>query len=250
MYRFLLSIFLIVVFSRPVDAQEQDPIGTDRPSQAPSAALLSPGILQFESGVLYRTFPSLKTTSINSLWRLGINENFELRAFIDYSFINPELDGADGNESSWAPLQLGTKVKISDQYGWIPQTALVAMVFLPSGEGSLQLDKALPDLRLTFANDIPGALDVFYSLGVFWTPEEFDAVGLYTIGLGFTISDRVWSFVEFYGYFNDFIPDPSLNGGFTWLITNDIKFDLTGGFDFPSSGGGFISSGLSFRVGR
>jgi hypothetical protein len=122
------------------------------------------------------------------------------------------------------------------------------MLALPSGQGSSEINRLLPDLRVTFANDVPGAMDVFYSLGVFWEPESFDAIGLYTIGTGLTISDRVWSFVEFYGYFNDFAIGPSINGGFTWLAGNNVKLDLTGGLDFESEGGGFISTGISFRL--
>jgi len=242
----LILLFLSVCFK--ATSQDNNPIGTDRPSQAPSAALIAGGTFQFESGVLYRSIEGSSLTSINSLWRIGINQNFELRAFIDYLAVNRDLDGGDGKESGWAPLQLGTKVKLSDQNGWIPQAALVAMIAIPSGEGSFESSRARPDLRITMANDIPGALDVFYSLGVFWVPVSFKAVGLYTVGTGITISDRVWSFVEFYGYFNDYDIEPSINGGFTWLAGNNIKIDLTGGFDFPSEGGGFISTGISFRL--
>ncbi len=243
-----LLIILLLFTGFTARTQEKPPIGTDRPSQAPSASLIAPYTFQFESGVLYRTFESSRLTSFNSLWRFGVNENFELRAFIDYVRLDRELDGGDGTESGWAPLQLGTKIKISEQYGWLPQASLVAMLALPSGQGSAEINRLIPDLRVTFANDVPGVLDIFYSLGVFWEPSTFKAIGLYTIGTGFTISDRVWSFVEFYGYFNDFAFGPSINGGFTWLAGNNIKIDLTGGLDFPSDGGGFISSGISFRL--
>ena len=245
--RFFLTL-LCIFYWTGVLAQESDPIGTDRPSQAPSAGLVNPGTFQFESGVIYRKFTNLSGVSVNSLWRVGINENFELRAFVDYLYETRDLDGEDSDESGWAPLQIGTKIKLTDGQGWIPQASLVAMLFLPTGEGSFQLDRTLPDLRITFANDVPGILDVFYSVGVIWEPVNYRPIGLYTFGTGITISERVWSFVEVYGYFNTFIPNPSLNGGFTWLASDNVKIDLTGGIDFPSDGGGFISTGISFRL--
>ena len=184
------------------------------------------------------------------MWRIGLNEYFEFRAFIDYRTLNVQQEGGDTNEAGWAPLQLGTKVKLTNAQGWVPETALIAMFVLPSGQGAFETSRVIPDLRVAFSNDLPGNFDLFYSLGIFWTPETLTPVELYTLGTGFTISDQWWTFIEVYGYFRDFGYSPSINGGFTFLAGNQVKIDLTGGVDLRSNGGGFVSTGASFFLGR
>ncbi|MCA6078170.1 transporter [Fulvivirga sedimenti] len=250
MLKRLLLISILISWFGSLSGQDKPVINTDRPSQAPSTGILHPGRIQLESGILYQSIPVAQSFSFNSLWRLGLNEYFELRAFIDYRTLNLQLDGGDTEESGWAPLQLGTKVKLTNANGWIPETALIAMFVLPSGQGAFETNRVIPDIRVAFSNDLPGNFDLFYSLGIFWTPESFTPIELYTLGTGFTISDRWWSFVEVYGFFRDFAYSPSINAGFTYLAGNQVKIDLTGGVDLRDNGGGFLSTGASFFLGR
>ncbi len=250
MFKRCFLIVIIISWFGSLAGQDKPGISTDRPSQAPSTGILQPGRFQFESGIMFNSIQEAQSFSFNSLWRFGINEHFEFRAFIDYRTLNLQLEGGDTDHSGWTPLQLGTKVKLTNAKGWVPETALVAMIALPSGEGVFQINRPIPDLRITFSNDLPGIFDLFYSIGIFWTPESFKPIELYTLGTGFTLSERWWSFVEIYGFFRNFGYSPSLNGGFTWLATDYVKIDLTGGVDFKNDGGGFISTGASFFLGR
>lgn len=230
-------------------AQCQDVISTDRPTQAPATSLVPAGHFQMESGYLYVNLDgTFISSSANSLLRFGLSPAIEVRAFVDYRWNQLNLDGANRSENVWTPLQLGTKIRISENKGWVPAASFVGMILLRSGEGSLETDRSVPDLRLTFSNDIPGIFDVFYSLGIIWIGEGYTPLELYTVGLGITVSPRIWGFVEFFGFFDSTPVSPSLDAGFTWRVTDFVQLDLTGGVDFPGDGGFFLSSGISFRL--
>lgn len=245
----IIALLCLFMATLSVSAQDEEIILTDRPSQTPATSLLPGGRFQVETGYLYsNTNATFVSHSFNTLARYGVNEFFELRAFVDHQWIRQGLDGANREESSWAPLQLGAKLKVSENKGWIPAMSFVGMVSLRSGENSLESSQSFPDLRMAFSNDLPGIFDTFYSVGIVWSGENYTPLELYTLGLGITLSDNIWSFVELYGYFDSAPVSPSLDAGITWRVSRFIQLDFTGGFDFPSEGRYFLATGANFRL--
>jgi hypothetical protein len=227
----------------------QDVISTDRPTQTAATSLVPSGHFQMESGYLYINVDGgFISHSLNSLLRFGVSPRIELRAFVDHSWNRISLDGAERTANLWAPLQLGAKIRISENEGWIPAASFVGMILLRSGEGRLEIDRSVPDLRVAFSNDLPGIFDLFYSLGITWIGKDYTPLELYTVGVGITISPTVWGYVEFFGFFDSSPISPSLDTGLTWRVTDNVQLDLTGGFDFPKAGGFFLSSGFNFRL--
>jgi hypothetical protein len=224
-------VFLLGLFTCTT-VMGQEVVSTDRPTQTPAASLVPAGNFQMESGYSYVNINGTEiSNSANSLLRFGLSPAIEFRAFIDYSWSQFNFDGGDRSENGWAPLQLGTKIRISENDGWIPAASFVGMVLLRSGEGSLEISQATPDLRLAFNNKLPGIFDLFYSLGIAWIGEGFTPLELYTIGLGASITPKVWGFVEFFGFFDKTPVSPSLVAGLTWRVAKYIQLDVSGGFD-------------------
>src|SRR5687767_7409305 len=94
------------------------PIETDRPDQTETASIVPKGYFQMENGFsIERTYPGYVYTHPSTLWKIGVNENFELRVITEYINIqldpNPKVDGL-------LPVQVGFKSKLLDQKGIIP----------------------------------------------------------------------------------------------------------------------------------
>ncbi|MEO0500140.1 MAG: transporter [Pseudomonadota bacterium] len=69
------------------------------------------------------------------------------------------------------------------------------------------------------------------------------------IGLGFPIASRVGGFIEHFIAANDGLADfQTIDGGITWLVTDHIQLDVTGGVgvDGPAPDG-FVGGGIAIR---
>ena len=73
---------------------------------------------------------------------------------------------------------------------------------------------------------------------------------VYTIAYGYSISDKVGTFLEIYGdlpensHFNHF-----WDAGFTYLIDNNFQLDISGGTGISQNIQDiYISAGISFRI--
>ncbi len=80
----LVTAFLL--FSGFGFAQELEPIQTDRPDQTETPALTPKGMFQVETGFSVQKNDENSQTNLlpSTLWKYGVNENFELRFFYGY----------------------------------------------------------------------------------------------------------------------------------------------------------------------
>ncbi len=73
---------------------------------------------------------------------------------------------------------------------------------------------------------------------------------IYSTALGFGITEKLGGFVELFGSFrNSISPEHFLDGGFTYLVSNDIQLDLSAGTRiFFEDTNWFVNGGLSIRI--
>jgi hypothetical protein len=99
-------------------------------------------------------------------------------------------------------------------------------------------------------HNISNRFSLGYNLGFAYNGENADGFFIYTGMLGYKISNRFWCFAEVYGNLdNGNLPNHSADAGFTYLVKNNLQFDISGGFGISDDvDKNFVSSGLSWRI--
>ena len=88
-----------------------------------------------------------------------------------------------------------------------------------------------------------------YNLGAEWDGETANPTYIYTLTSGLSIYKSLSGFVEVYGFIPmNAISNHRIDGGFTYLIGNDLQLDISGGIGTSSLAPRyFISGGVSYR---
>lgn len=251
---------------RPQDT----PLGelvTDRPDRTESAAVVAPGYVQVETGVLFtRDDEGPAEVEVlegpGTLVRIGLGGRAELR--LGWSgWVRQEVGfgGGGGTTSADGPgdAELGAKVKLRDEAGSLPETALLVGVSLPVGDEELTSDRYDPTILLSLAHTLSEQLSLGYNGGVAWSsaPGEAGVVEtashlVYAAALGIGLTERFGAFAEVFG--EEPIDAPgssavSLDGGFTYLVRPALQLDLFAGAGLTDEAPDwFVGAGVSFRL--
>lgn len=195
-----------------------------------------------------------------TLLRYGFAENLELRleygGYIWENAVGSRAGATDSDGSG--DLAVGFKLKLRDEKGWLPETALLSHIGLPAGRTPFSSERFDPDYRLSFSHTLSDRLSFGYNLGQAWITEE-DAGGdrdtrhefLYTAALGVGLTDELACFVEFFGDIptgSNGGPANSFDGGFTYLMADNLQLDISSGVGLSDDADDwFIAAGLSVR---
>jgi hypothetical protein len=231
-------------------------IVTDRPDQTEAPALVPQGGLQVETGFAFEKDKAANIESTNytyntTLIKYGVNQNLELRLITEY--LGEKQDISETSASSIegiSPLALGIKVKIADEKGAWPQTAMIGHINVKTGSKVFRPNYTAADFRFTFAHTLSDKFSLSYNIGAEWNGETPEATFLYTLALGYSITDKCGMFVESYSFFTEeSSPDHRFDGGLTYKITNVVQADISGGLGLNEKAPDyFLSAGLSFRL--
>lgn len=208
----------------------------DRPGMATGT-----GVMPFEKAMWETGFEAtfgkdgysvlLPTT----MFRFGITTFAELRIEYDGSLIRDE-------DKKWtyevAPLVLGTKVRIfdgSEQHKWIPKTALMINLAIPSTPGLAKTMHVAPSAYLLFSNDVTDWFNIGYNVGVEWDGIQTMPNTFLALCLGFNITDQIGAFIESYNYIINYgkntAADCGIDGGFSFMVHDRVQLDLYAAFN-------------------
>lgn len=183
-------------------AQEKvEKMETDRPDLTEAATVVPKGTLQIESGYFYQknrqNNTEYKTHAYPAaLFRVGVLHWLELRlqgALKDSVIENGTRSKLDG----FGPLSVGTKVKLWEEQGVLPEAALLLMVALPVGSVAFRPNMVEPQFRLALKNTLPQGLELNYNLAYGWTDGK--SVPAYSANLSNEFSDKLTAYVEAFG---------------------------------------------------
>jgi hypothetical protein len=251
-------------------------IETDRPDFTESPNVVPKGALQIESGFIYETnrtnFVSLdeeghqidRAITLNTtLFRYGINDRFELRLnwSIDkmyvHEFVHPLVDvsaeffdPAKGLSSTFVGVK--TNLYKSDKVS----VGLLSHIYIPSlrsGDFSKGFGEFIaPEFLIPCSIDLTDKLGIAFQYGLSWSGVEPGATTSYTFALGYGVTDKLSSYVEPYGYIDkDGNELHLINGGFTYLVTDNFLIDLTGGLGLNEEApDNFIGCGASLLINK
>ena len=242
----------------PGSVDRNAPMATDRPDVTEASSTVGPGVLQIETGYTYaRDGNGSSLTETHSfpeaLFRYGTPINWlELRLATTLAHETTVLEATTGVPD----LYLGVKIGLTLQDGILPEMALVPQMTVPSGSSAFTDDQVLPGANWLYGWDIndfvstaggtqfnrsvdPGTGSIYTEWTQTWT-------------IGYSLHDRVGAYTEWFA----FIPQDSdtahtehyANGGFTFLITDDIQWDIRAGTGLNDNAADFFAgTGLSFR---
>lgn len=232
------------------------PLITDRPDFTESTVTVGKGVAQIELGYTYLDTGDSDAHSLGEpLLRYGIlAEWLELRLGI--------FPLEESGETGFSDLYFGFKIALSPQDGWLPEMALIPQTYAPTGSDSFTSDHWEPGINWTYGwqiNDFlstagssqinqrfaegngngGGDSDDFLRLAQSWT-------------LAFSLNKKIGAYTEWFALFplgsNGAKNEHYINGGFTYLINNDLQFDVRVGWGLNDASEDFFAgAGLSVR---
>ncbi len=238
---------------------------TDRPDQTESSLVVPKGSWQYELGWLFSRDDeggvSVETHEVpGTLLRVGLSEKVELR--IGWTgHIESEVSAGifSVDEDGLGDAELGAKIHLAEERGGRPEVAVLISTSVPVGDDAFTSDRFDPALRLAFAHTLSNTVGLGYNLGLSFDSSLGDggerhtlSSALYTLAAGFSLTDRLGAFVELFGD----VPmsasgDPahSFDGGFTYLLRDNLQLDLAGGFGLSEAADDwFLGLGVTVRL--
>ena len=248
-FKYTLAPLLVISFNQAIIAQELESIQTDRPDLTESAFTVPKGYFQLETGLMRIHINSTNQLNVHPtfLFKYGLSDNFELRLITD--LVTNQSNGV--RKTQFLPTAVGVKIGISEEKGFIPKTAFIGHLKIPTGgEGELASTYFAPSFRFTMQHTLSDKISLGYNLGTEWSGITAEPIFIYTLTSAISLTKALGAYVEFYGYAPQFNrAEHSVDGGFTYLIRNDYLFDISFGAGLTDNAPDyFISVGFSFRV--
>lgn len=244
-----LVIFLLSNFIRLFAQVDQEPMITDRPGEGTDAPfVVGPGILQIETGIFWQddAIPSQQLARYpTTLVRVGLVERIELRASLDV------FEEGRRTATLISPLVLGTKIHLTENDGWIPQSALMVNFILPDfGSESVQNEYVLPQIKLLMGHTLNEWLGLTTNIGIEWGGDVFTTPEhSYAASFDIGVNDYISAFAEFYGYWSSIDDSHLFNAGGTLLLLPDLQFDLSAGIGLSDNAPDYyVGGGISLRI--
>lgn len=244
------------------DDEEPDfnePLVTDRPDFTEASTTVGKKVLQIEMGYTYISDNSGGvTTSSHSypetLFRYGIFADWlELRVAQNFAGVD---DGVLESNSGAEDLYLGFKIALTSQSGILPEMALVPQMTVPTGHNAFTSGEVLPGVNWLYGWDVnefistagstqfnratdEGTGDAYTEWAQSWT-------------IGYSLADKLGAYTEWFAFFptsaDTAKPQHYFDGGFTYLITDDIQWDIRAGVGLNAAADDyFVGTGLSIR---
>lgn len=245
------------------DIEEEDPIVTDRPDFTEASSTVGAGRVQIEMGYTFIEDDdgTTRTTSHAApqvLFRIGLFRDwFELRIFQNALDERNAIIGLSDGDSGLEDLQIGAKIALTEQCGCLPEMAIIPQMFVPTGDNAFTAGEALPGLNWVYSWELTDHIGIAGSTQGNRVIDDSDHAYVefaQSAAIGYGLTDRLGAYTEWYALFPHSAIDPSakpqhvFNGGFTYLITNDMQFDIEAGLGLNDAADDyFVATGLSVR---
>ena len=255
---FLFFLFILVAFQATADAQT-NPIVPDRPGFSTGAYTVKPGRFNIEFGYQYSFNNHNMDTSTHTMplsnLRFGITKKIEFDLLWDGWNIDDQEDS--NPETSVADVFVGGKYRIIE----VDKFNLTALVLLslPVGSSPSTSGHVDPRLGLLWDYSLSNNVSIFGNLiansDVTKGDRNYSIQPI--VGVSFSHTSRLGTYLEY----NSDIPlhtggssEPgsssvqnTIDGGVTYLLTDNIQLDISAGVGLDSETDNFIGTGISIR---
>jgi hypothetical protein len=257
----LLIVILAMIIAAPIQAEEPEPLVTDRPDFVEASTTVGKGVFQFETSIGFErtSLPGSdeKFRSTPTLFRYGITQDWELRLETDGA-VRYEL--GDISESGLADIAIGAKWHTMDGgSGWRrPSMAWLFHVDLETGSEEFSGDGMRPSVRAVAEWELGQRIALGAMAGLKYDSNDAGdhyLGGIFGVVAGYSFTDVFRGFLE-YGAPNLASCDDggdiaTWNAGVAYLLSEDWQVDTA--FSIGANGNSpdsFWTVGLSGRFGR
>lgn len=235
------------------------PLVTDRPDFTEASSTVGRGVAQLEFGYTFThdddsTSDTRSHSFLEPLLRYGILEDWlELR--IGWNYAGETANGLDVSGSE--DLYLGFKIGLTPQEGILPEMALIPQMTVPTGASAFTANEVLPGANLLYGWEVNDFLSTAGSTQ-FNRAIDDGSGNTYTEWaqswtVAYSLSDEWGAYTEWFAFFpasaDTAQTEHYFNGGFTYLISNDIQWDIRAGTGLNGPADDyFVGTGFSIRV--
>lgn len=218
-------------------------ISADRPGMSTGTDVMPQGKIQWETGVGYESEGGAATYTLNNtLLRYGLVDWAEIRVGMDLLH--------EGSTTGLSALNVGTKISLGENRGWIPAVSLLANLQCPRiGSSAFTPSHLATQLYVLFQNQVASWFNVGYSLGAEWDGTLAEPSTFAAVCLGFSITESFGCFVESYNYFHSLGNTYAIDLGVNWVVTRNLQLDLAANLDLQNpSNYLMISGGVAWLI--
>lgn len=237
------------------------PLVTDRPDFTEASSTVGVGVAQWEVGYTFVTDDDgTRELDVHSwgepLLRYGIfREWLELRLAVIPATEHRRTASQSTTQSGFSDLYLGFKIGLTPQAGFLPEMGLIPQMFVPSGSSALTADEVLPGLNWLYSWDLSDELTVGGSTQFNRRRPNAESFTLWaqSATVSYSLTDRVGAYTEWFGLFphsaDTESPQHYVNGGLTYLLTNDFQLDIRAGMGLNDAAEDFFcGAGFAWRI--
>ena len=187
------------------------------------------------------------------LSKYGISKKVEFRLI---TTLNCFSTTANSNYTTGLePVEVGTKIALTEEKKWIPKTSLLFHVAIPGlASKSLRADKLAPNFRLSMQHTFSKLMGLGYNLGADWDGFSNTTTWAYTISPGFNLGEKWYSYIEAFGFIaKDEPAQHNIDGGVAYYINDNTKVDISSGFGISKTAPDWyfaIGASIRFKKGN
>lgn len=215
---FIAALFMLL--NTAMAQNETSTISADRPGMSTGTDVMPKGKIQWETGVGYESVGGSATYTLNNtLLRYGLVDRAEIRVGMDLLH--------EGSTTGLSALNVGTKISLVENRGWIPAVSLMANMQSPHiGNKSFLPSHLAPQLYILCQNQVTEWMNIGYNIGAEWDGAVAEPSTFGAICLGFSITENLGCFVESYNYFHSQGNIYAMDFGFNWVILSNLQLDI------------------------
>lgn len=236
-----------------------EPLVTDRPDFTEASSTVGNGVLQLEMGYTFTkdNEGDLRGHSWGEpLFRYGMFADwFEWRLAVFPVTERVTDSGVRDSTSGLEDVYFGAKIGLTPQEGILPEMAVMPQMTIPTGSNAFTSDEVQPGVNWLYSW---GLCDDTSLAGSTQFNRAIDDSGqAYTewaqsLAVGLSLTEDIGAYTEWYALFPTSAetakPEHYLNGGFTYLVNNDLQWDFRVGFGLNDAADDFFTGfGLSMR---
>lgn len=246
------STFLIIVICGAALFGNDDTIVPDRPGFSTGTQTVKPAVVNVELGYQYSfnnydSKPSSHTLPMMVL-RTGLSDKSELD--IQWDGVNVDKEEGQSKVTSKADLSIGGKYKLVENERY--NITSLGIVSLPTGTAPSTSDSTDPLIGVLWDYSISDSNTLFGTVQA--SSSKIDDHRVYdtqfAVGSSFSHTEAIGSFVEFYTIEPskpNLHPTRVIDGGMTYLLTNDTQLDFSMGIGLTRYSSNFIGFGIATR---
>ena len=199
-------IFFFVAYSSfNLYGQFAENIRTGRPGQAIGPFTVGSSVFQVQIGTdfggdqdnLNKSTESYQSTG--GVFRFGLMEKVEVSGSLNYQLDKTELEDSIYSNSSIGNFGLGIRNNIFVGKGVLPSVGVQFDIKLPATDKKYQFNNFSPKITLMTGQNLSPKFSFTSNWGISWHGNNTKPTGLYILNLGYSITDKIGTFVECYG---------------------------------------------------